>query len=185
MINLVPPEQKRQIRAAQTNVLLFRYCIASLFLAFSLASLVAIAYITMNNSKSTAEQALRDGQVKSAQYADVQKSATEFTNNLAIAKTVLDKEVKYTNVAIKIAQTLPSGIVLNSLQLDAESFGKPMTLDAKGKSYNDALRLKTAFEQSSDFSDPHLLSVSKSDTDGDYPFAISISVIIKPEISKS
>ena len=187
MINLLPPEQKKQIRAGQSNVLLFRYCIASLILAVVLGAIVTITYFTMQKSKQTAETALEEGQLKNAQHMSVQQAATEFSNNLAIAKTVLDKEIRYTSVAIKIAQVLPSGVVLDSLQLDAQVFGKPIVLSARGRSYDDAIRLKTAFEQSPLFQDPHLLSVSQSSEEGgdDQSVTISISVIISPEIAKS
>ena len=184
MINLLPPAKKQQIHAAQANVLLLRYCLASLVLAVLLATIVGITYLTLSNSKAAAASAMQEAEAKSTQYADTQAKAAEFTSNLAVAKTILDKEVRYTTAAINIAQTIPSGIILNSLQLNAQSFGTPMVLDAQGKTYDDAIRLKTAFEESPYFDEAHLLSVGESDDEA-YPVSIQISVIIKQEIIKS
>ena len=184
MINLLPPDQKKQIRAGKSNVLLLRYCVASVALAGVLGTIIVFTYFTMQHSRSTAESALEAGQRQSAQYANIQQAASEFSNNLAIAKTVLDKEVRYTSAAINLAQALPAGIVLDSLQLDSQTFDKPITLSARAKSYDDAVRLKTTFEQSSLFRDPHLISVSQSEGNSDYPVSVSISVIISSEIAK-
>lgn len=186
MINLLPPEQKKQIRAGQSNVMMLRYCIASLILAILLGGLVVVTYLTLKNARNSAEASLAEGQAKSQKYSQVQQQATEFNNNLSIAKTILDKEVRYSQVAVKIAQVLPPGIVLQSLQLNADSFGKPMILDAYGKSYEDAIRLKTALEESDIFHDVHIISATTAaNADNGYPVAISMSVIIDGAIVKS
>ena len=185
MINLLPPDNKRQIYAAQSNVLLLRYCLASLALAALLAGIIGIAYLTLNNSKVAAEESIRDSEARSSQYTDIKVRADRFKNNLATAKAILDKEVRYTAIALQIAQTIPEGIVLQSLQLNAQSFGETTVLDARGKTYDDAIRLKSAFEGSEYFKDIHLLSVSyasEEGSDSQYPISIQISVIVDQEI---
>ncbi len=186
MINLLPPQEKRQIVAGQTNVILMRYCVISLMLAGLLILVTGGVYVIMMNTKARAEEAIALGNQKTAQYATVQQEATEFANNLSTAKTILGKEVAYSKVAVKIAQALPSGIVLQSLSLDAKTFGTPTTLNAKGKNYADALRLKTSLENSGLFSNVNLASVTMA-SDGaksGYPTAIIMNVTIKPEVAK-
>lgn len=187
MINLLPPEKKRQIRAGQTNVLLFRYVLATVVLAVPLFMMVGGVYLLLENSKKIANETIQNSEVKSAQYRDVKTKAQEFNNNLQVAKTILDKEVRYSKIAPVIAQSLPPGIYLESLSLDAKTFGQPVTLNALAKTYNDAVRLKNTFEESSHFSDVHLLSVShgSGDNSSTYPVSITISVIIDPEIVRS
>ena len=185
MINLLPPDNKRQIHAAQSNVLLLRYCIASLALMALLAGIIGIAHLTLNSSKVAAENSIKESEAKSSQYTDIKVQAEEFKKNLAIAKTILDKEVRYSAIALQIAQTIPAGTVLQSLQLSAQSFGEPTVLNANGKTYDDAIRLKTAFEESNYFHDVHLLSVSHADEnnpDQIYPISIQISVVVNREI---
>ncbi len=187
MINLLPPEYKKQIRAGQSNSLLLRYCVLSGLLAILLLGAAGAIYIVINMSRERAETTIEESKAKSAAYAESQQQSDTFRNNLTIAKTILDKEVRYSAILIQIAQTLPSGVVLQSIQLDAKSFGKPITLSAAGKSYDDALRLKTAFENSSYFSEVSLQSVSNNQKQAgneSHPVSISISVTISPEIVK-
>lgn len=186
MINLLPPQEKRQILAGQTNVILWRYCIVSLLLAALLFTITGGVYYIMTRAKADAETTIASSNQEAAKYQEVQQKVTEFTNNLTTAKTILDKEVRYSKIAIKIAQSLPSGIVLQSLSLDAKTFGTPTTLNALGKSYDDALRLKTSLEQSDAFQDVHLSSVAQAsgENTGDYPISITINVTIRPEVAK-
>lgn len=184
MINLLPPDQKRQIRAGQSNVLLLRYCILSLLLAGLLLAVIGAVYLLMNSSKETAEITIQDSVSKSQKYQKVKQDAASFTKNLTTAKTILDKEVHYSKIAVKIAQVIPSGIVLESLQLDAKTFGTPSTFNATGRSYNDGIRLKTAFEQSDIFKDVRLQSVSTNEKEGSTSVSIVISATIDPKVVK-
>lgn len=182
MINLLPPEYKKQIRAAQTNTLLLRYIITSIMLALLLLGIIVGVYVIMSNSKKSAEETIRDSQARSASYQKIDKEATEFSKNLQTAKTILGKEVRYSKIAVKIAQALPSGVVLENLQLDAKTFGQPTVFNAKGKNYNDAIRLKTAFEKSDLFEDVHLQSITSGEEGG---VSISVSASINPEVANS
>lgn len=185
MINLLPPEQKKQIQAGMSNVLLLRYIILSLILAGLLFAMNGGVYLMLINSTKSAELAIQDGEQKSREYAQVQKDATAFRGNLATAKSILDKEVRYSEIAVKIAQTIPSGIVLQSLQLDASTFGQPVTLSARGKSHQDAIRLKTSLEDSPSFSNARLLSTSILEDGGAFPVSIEVSVVIDPGVTKN
>lgn len=186
MINLLPPENKRQIRAGQANILLLRYCIATLLLSIPLFLLIGGVYFLLDASKKTANETIQDSAVKSAQYQEVQAKSQEFSNNLRVAKSILDKEVRYSKIAVVIAQSLPSGVFLESLSLDAKTFGQPIALSAAGKTYDDAIRLKKALEESPNFKDINLQSVSKKDDSAaEYPISITLNVTINPEITRS
>lgn len=186
MINLLPPEYKQQVRAGQSNTLLLRYCIISMALALLLLGSGGAIYLIMNMFKSQAQSTIEYAKNQSAAYAESQQKADVFKNNLTLAKTILEKEVRYSNIILKIAQVLPNGVVLSSIQLDAKTFGKKTSLNALGRSYNDAIRLKTAFEKSPYFSDVRLSSVTENEDDNSgYSHLINIEVTISPEIAKS
>jgi len=186
MINLLPPSEKRQIRAAQTNVLLVRYIVVSLLLAVLLIIATTGVYLLMKQSKKSAEETIAQSTAKSANYQQAEHEANVFNQDLATAKSILDKEVHYSKIIVKIAQSLPSGVVLESLTLDSKTFGQPMTLNALGRNYHDALRLKSSLERSSMFSDVRLQSVSQNTSNKDsYGLTIVLSVTINPEVAKS
>lgn len=182
MINLLPPNDKKQILAGLSNTLLLRYCTASLLLAIPLFMLLGGVYLVMANSKKTAETTIQESLARSAEYTDIKTQAKEFSDNLAIAKTILGKEVRYSKIAVAIAQAIPPGMSLDNLTLDAQSFGQPITLSARGNSYEEAIVFKNLLERSTTFQDVHLQSVAQQ-AEGD-GVSITLSAVINPEVAK-
>lgn len=186
MINLLPEDDKRQLNAARTNTLLVRYNIA-LIAAIAFAGLaMAIVYFYLNTAMATSRQTISDNEAKATGYAAIQSEASVFRSNLAIAKQILDAEVAYTKVAVAIAGLMPTGTVLDKLNLDSSTFGTPTVLTAQAKSYDSALALKDAFQKSSLFSDVHFQSITTGGTGeaNGYPYAINLNVTIKKEAAK-
>lgn len=184
MINLLPPEEKRQIRAARTNTLLIRYNFLLVGVMVFTAIAIAAVFFYLNSAKTAAQTTINGNQLKASGYADVEKNATEFRSNLATAKQILDREVTYTKVILDIAHAMPGGTVLESLNLDASTFGTPMTLAAKAKGYNEAIALKDALQKSPVFSDVHFESIVIDDTNATYPITANLNVTIKKDAAK-
>lgn len=184
MINLLPTEHKKQLRAARVNVLLRRYVIFEIVGIGLLAATIGATFFIMTMTKTNAEQEIADNTARASNYVEVDKKAAEFRSNLATAKAILDKEVQYSNVILAISQTIPSGVILDVLNLDASTFGTSTSLSAKAKTYEDALRLKSSFERSDIFSNVHLESVARSEGEAEYPVDIRINVTINKEVVK-
>lgn len=177
MINLLPSETKRQLKAARANVLLLRYTTLIAAAVGFLAIGTFSVYLVMGNIKSNAENAITENHSKISNYASVQSAANEFRTNLSTAKTIMDKEIIYSDTVISIAQIIPSGVILDNLNLDASSFGSPMTINAKAVNYERAIALKVALEQSSMFSNVSFTTVS-SDGSGGYPYSASLNATL-------
>ena len=200
MINLLPPEHQHQLRAARVNVLLIRYVILSLAAVLLLVAAAGASFLILSMTKSSAESVIADSNQKASEYQSVDAEAKEFKSNLQTAKTILDKEVRYSQVLVAIAQTLPKNTVLESIALDATNFGTPTTLSAQTKSYEDALVLKSSLEESDIFSNVHLESITSSaaggadgggnpdggggSSDSEYPISVSINVTINKEVAQ-
>lgn len=185
MINLLPPADKKEILAARTNVLLLRYCIVSFACALLLFGAIIGVHYTLTTMKKTAQEKIDQSTQQTSQYSEVQKQVTEFTANLATAKKILAGNVQYSAIAIKIAQALPSGVVLENLTLDSTTFGKPTSLSAKARTTNDAVRLKNALSDSPYFDNVYLESVTRqADDNSRYPVSININVTMNGEAIK-
>lgn len=176
MIDLLPPEDKRQLRAARSNTLLVRYNVLLVGAVFFLGIASGVTYFYLGNVKAAAEQTIADNHSKVSGYASVEAEAEAFRSNLATAKQILDKDIPYTSVILKIAQLLPSGAVLDTISLDPQTFGSSTTLVARVKDYDTALALKNSFQASSLFTDVHFQSISASDGAGGYPITVNLSV---------
>lgn len=179
MINLLPLEEKRQLRAARTNTLLIRYNIFLIIAVAFTGLAVGVTYIYLSNTETNAKQTLQDNESRVAQYSSVQSQANQFRQNLATAKQILDNEVTYSSVILQIAQLIPSGVVLQSLNLDSHTFGSDTTLVAETKDYASAVALKESFANSSLFSNVHFQSVTDSGSTGPYPITVNLDVTIK------
>jgi Tfp pilus assembly protein PilN len=183
MINLLPLEDKRQIRAGRTNSLLIRYNIFLFGALIFLIMAILVTYVYLNSAKSSAEQTIKDNQTRVASFAPVEAKAEAFRTNLSIAKQILDREVSYSKVVLEIAQLLPSGVVLGNLDLDAQTFGTETVLAAQAKSYASALSLKDAFQKSTIFSNVHFQSITAGGT-GSYPYTVNLGVTIRKDSAK-
>lgn len=187
MINLLPPEQKRHTHAGQSNVLLLRYCIASIALGAILSILIMGVYLIMDSSIKESEKIIAETTGRSQSYQEAQQKSNNFKQDLATAKSILDKESNYSKIVLTITQLLPEGIILDSISLTSNNPENPITIQASGRSYDDALHLKTALENSELFDDVHLQSASRDPEreipiSQTYPVTISISIVVSPEI---
>jgi Tfp pilus assembly protein PilN len=180
VINLLPHEETRQLRAARTNVLLLRYNLLLLGAIVFLVIAVGITYLTLAHAKDLAQTSIDQNNERSSSFIPIQNQATEFRANLATAKQILDREVTYTKVVLAIAKVLPSGVILQTLNLDSQTFGTPITLQAQAKDYASALALKESFQTSKLFSDVHFESIASGDGAGatGYPVTVNLNVTI-------
>lgn len=183
MINLLPPEEKRQLRAARSNTLLLRYNFLLLgALAFLLLA-TGVVYFYLSSVKATAEQTVAENKSKVGGYASVQQQADSFRSSLMTAKQILGDSVSYTKVILAISQLLPPGVVTDNLSLDAKTFGTPTTFTAKAKSYDAALALKDSLEKSPLFSDVHFASISGGG-ESSYPINVTLNLTIQKDAAK-
>jgi preprotein translocase subunit SecG len=180
MINLLPPETKKQLYAARSNTLLARYNFALLLSVLFLVVAIGLTYLYLSNTKSSNEEVIRANTAEEGNYTKVKAEAKTFKENLTADKQVLDQSFDYTTLVMKITQLIPSGVVLNNLTLDTKSFGTETSFIFKAKNYASAIALKDSFQNSSLFSNVHFASISGSE-DKQYPVDVTLNVTIKKE----
>lgn len=185
MINLISPEQKRDIRAARVNVLLVQYAIALVSLAVLIGLIYGVGFWLVRQEKVAVDEKLQSQSEQSKTYAAVEKEATSFRDNLKIAKAILGKEISYSDFLTTLAKDLPSGTVITNLSLGgtATSSTKGMVLSARTSSYAKVLELKSKLEESVLFENVSITSATRPDSltnltglEAKYPYAVSYSV---------
>lgn len=180
MINLLPDETKKSIRAARTNTTLIKYTIFIGFSSLFLALACMTSYLILNDSKLTAEKTITNFQTKNNSYSPVTKQADDFILNLTKAKAILDEQISYSAIITGIANALPSGVILESpLTISSSTIGTPMALKAYAKTSSSATALKSNFQKSSIFSNYSLQSVENNSVgSSEYPYLISFNITI-------
>jgi len=182
MINLLPDEMKKDLRAARTNTVLLRYNIMLIFAVLFLAGALAIVYVFLSTMKTSAEQAIKENVVKEQSYVAVKQEADIFKNNLSDAKTIFDEELSYSRALVRYAQLFPDGTATNNIQFSPTSFNTPMDVSVKitGQSAAQALvKSMTTSPYVSGFSNKSI-TISK---DGSYPYTMEVSFTLKKDIA--
>lgn len=180
MINLLPPDARKQLKAARSNRLLLRYNILLVGAFVFLLSALGVVYIHLTSTKASAEEAIAFNRSKVSDYAAVQSQAAAFRQNLTNAKQILDSDIAYTKVVLEISQVLPSGVVLDTLTLDSKTFGSPTTLTARVRDYPTTLVLKNSLQNSNTFSNVSIQSITGG-SDGAYPLTVVLGVTIRKD----
>lgn len=187
MINLLPESQKNELRSARANVVLLRYNIITIVAIILLGLFCALFYVILSSDKNTAIVQNEQSSAESKKYSDTRKQADMFKKDLALASKIFSKEVNYTDTIFAIASVLPQGVVLDSLDLNANSFGNETVFTAHAKDQASVTRLKDSFQKSKEhFENAHFQTISDTNAqnvnnNGDkaYPITVNISVKIK------
>lgn len=159
MINLLSTPQQHIYRAARLNLKLRSYLLLSLALFAVIAAIFGGGlYLTLVD-RSAAESLYQERKQSLAEYDSVKAEAESFASDLKIAKSILSQEVRYSDLIVKVSQTLPADAVLNSLILDKTTLAKPLTLSARVASKGDAVPLKATLESSPLFDGVNINSV--------------------------
>lgn len=181
MINLLPYEHKADIRAGRTNVILVRYISILVVAAIILGGLVVGSYIVLNSTKANAQQKEAENTARLTEFQQIQTDANAFRTDLATAKTVLDSSVSFSKLIYAIADTIPSGVILEDLSLNPSSFASSVTLNASAKTFSDGTKLRDQLAARSQlFTSVQLQSIRSTEgaSKDSYPVKVVLSVVI-------
>jgi Tfp pilus assembly protein PilN len=186
MINLMPDNAKKQLRAARVNVLLVRYMgiifLAFLFLVFILFG----SHLLLNQTKASSQQLIDANDTKAEVYQATKTQVDALSAQLSEAKAILDVEVLYSKVLINFAQQMPAGTIIDKLSLESSSFsGTPLTLKVYAKSTDDAVALRDRFQTSQFFKDVSFQTIT--DNSGGiegYPISATMTLTLDRKITQ-
>lgn len=184
MINLLPYENKKQIRAGRMNIILIRFIV---ILGMAMGFLVlacGASYLVLNVIKDSDRQVVTV-KAKTKSTNSIQQQADAFRNNLINVKSMLDNEITYSDVLSGLGATLPKGAILDSLSLNETSFSTTYSLTILAKSNDQLQQIDNNFKSSQYFSNYKLVTSSATpDGSTDYPVKISTSITINRRVSQ-
>lgn len=179
MINLLPKESKKQLRAAHTNVALTRYllllCAGIIFLILA----CAVSYFILASINNTNEEAKKNQQSTNTSYSTAKAQFDQMTDSIQAASGIMNKQLLFSNLVTGLANALPVGVVVDNLAANIENIGSPITIKAHAVSENSISTLRTNLTNSSLFLSPEVQTVTNNqDAAIGYPIAITITVTI-------
>lgn len=185
MISLLPPDAKKELAAARANVLLLRYIVLAAAVIAFLCLEMAVVYVFLNQQKASSMTAIATNNKKSEELAPVKAEATAFNDNLKIAETILSKQVSYTAIIKQFSDTLPDGVVIQSLAIDPATIGKPISMPIKAKSRAAVFAFKDNFNSSPYFENVSIQSITDATAAGGttstsaYPVDATVNITFK------
>lgn len=186
MMNLLPDDRKAEIRAARTNVILIRYIGILLLAVTFIFGALYTSYAVLLQTKNSADELIASNDTQAGIYSETKAKVDTLSASLVQTKVILDQEVLYSKVLVKIAQQMPAGTIIDKLTLDQASFsGTPITLKVYAKTADNAVAVQSQFKSSPLFSSVNFQSVvnSGSGIDG-YPVSIEMTATLNPAAAK-
>lgn len=182
MINLLPNENKKDLRAARTNTVLLRYNVILIIATLFLAGAIAVVYVFLTTIKASAEQSISDNVVKEQSYASVKAEAEAFKTSLSDAKAILSDETSYSRALVRYAQLFPEGTAINTMELSSTSFSAPQNVSVKITGQSAAQALISSMNKSPYVTDFSRKSITISQDDA-YPYTMEVTFTLKKEIA--
>lgn len=184
MINLLPVEIKRDIKAARLNVILRRYILIVIVALMAMMLVCAGAYLILKNSQSSSLSTNTENIKKAKEYNEVKKHGDEYRQNLSVAKQIFDNSTNYTNLIFTIASLVPKGVTIDSITLSSTSLANQNLFLGHAKSFDLANQTKDSFQKKVNddkealFTDVHFenLTQDTSSAANDYPVSFVLSV---------
>jgi len=186
MINLLPPDDKAEIRAGRLNIILLNYIVMTLLAMALLAVLFAFSFFTLISARHDAQRRVNENSAEIAKYKTVEDKANEYRTSLITAKQILDNSTNYSNLVLKIARTVPKGVVLTNLSLDKKTLGTPMMLNFNAESKDLAFAFKNSLQKDkTTFSNVYIQQLDlPQNTPGPGATTNTISGVISVTVSK-
>lgn len=182
MINLLSTDTKKELRAARLNVTLRSYFIFFIVVAVAVTGAFGVGYWLLINDQARLNESATTFQAEQAKYSKAIAEGKSFSANLAIAKAILANEILFSQFTTNIAKILPNDCALQNLTLATDQFNKPIVLNIKTTSYDNAIKVKDAFENSPQFENVNITSTSTIDKPLDkYSHLVTLNVSISKD----
>lgn len=191
MINLLSIERKAELRAARQNVALRSYVLLACMTLVLLAGLFGYAFLRTDAQQVAAQQQDAAALADLKQYDGVKEKAALYRANLAVAKLIMAGEFSFSDMLTQTGTAMAPNTIIENISLSTKSVtGQKkgaVTIEARAKSYADALQLKDALEKSELFSNVSAPNITRPDkTDGlegiskTYLYSVKIEAIVVP-----
>jgi len=186
MINLLSKHDRAELAAARRNIKLRQYVVLFAIIGGLVAASYTIAYIILDAQTKAYRADIESLKPQQAEYKDVVKEATAYSENLKTARTIFDSEFTFSSLLTTLARILPSNAVLADFNLSVADLNKPIILTFRVKTTTDADKVKLALQNSPYFKDTKIRIISYQPEYLPYTYTVTIiTTLDKPLFQKT
>ena len=153
MINLIPPATRSNISAARTNKILLNYIYIVLtsigFLAVVCGAIYLVESSSLNNSS---RYNLGSSSSTNSGNTSVDTQLSDYRSKFQQAQNIINQSTNYSSVLEKIAEGLPTGVIIAGINLSQDMFSKSFDIQAYAKDSNAASSFTSSIATSHIFS---------------------------------
>jgi Tfp pilus assembly protein PilN len=131
MINLLPPKRVLGIKVARNNTILRRYLELSIMAMLILCATVFAAHYFIHLQNVHTQTAVTLGEVKIKELEPVNKKAEELSKTVNIIDSLISRNIKFSELLVKLGAVMPDGSVLTGLQFSVDSLDSPLVISAQ------------------------------------------------------
>ena len=181
MINLMPDEQKRQLKAARLNVSILNYFLILLGAAAFLLLVLYGSGALLRQTEESARQLIDANDTKADVFNSTQTQITELSTKLNDAKSVLDTQRSYSNILQTIGKGMTQGTVIDELPLTPAAIaGEPFVATVYATTSTATVELQESLERTGIFTSVAISSITDSNIVSGYPVTASMTLSLKP-----
>lgn len=186
MINLLPTEVKTNIAYARRNTRLRKWAVALFVGIISTVMVIGAGQIYLQNSiKTYAKQVEQGKQDLSDQNLEAtQAEVQDLSNSLKLVVQVLQREVLFSKLLVKVGAALPNGSILTNLSINKAQGG--LDLQAAATDYQTATQVQVNLQDPKNkiFEKADILSIQcsaaktgDSKETGKYPCSVQLRAL--------
>ena len=181
MINLLPPELKKEYRYARHNSRLLHWVIIFAIGLIGAGLLTAGGvYYLHRTTKSYANQvSSTETQLKAQKLTEIQGQVTEISNNLQLVVRVLSKEILFSQLLNQLGIVTPSNTILTNLAISQTQGAIDITAQTTDYAAATQLQANLADPNNKIFTKTDLVSINCANTapNTQYPCTVTLRAL--------
>ncbi len=181
MINLLPPDQKEQVRYAKLNRLALVYVRTTVAVVLVLGAIFGYALVQLKKQTDdvTAKVTAEKGTIASLNKTFTPK-AKDANDRLTAIKYVLATQTRFSGVVADIAKVVPQGVSIDAMTLTGDDKA-PVRINVTAQSYAAALAFRNALITSPRIAGADLETIASSNGT---TYQTSVVIAFKPGQAK-
>jgi len=164
VINLLPPDIKKETKFARINVALMQYLLLIIVVGVALSAIMIFGGRIVASNENSLEDNISLEQDKAQELSSINDEARVPSEKIDTIGTLLAREIKFSDLLREIGSLMPKGSILTNLAISEESQDDPLLLDASVVDEDTAAILRENLVNSNLFTNADIVSITLSDT---------------------
>lgn len=174
MINILPPDVKKQLNFSKRNTVLLRRLLQALAVLALLAGVLVYSFWYSSRQITDYETALSRRQADREAYKDVEAKVQTLQSNLGLIEKLLNEKNQFSSLLDDFASALPPGSYINQLTLTGKE-KEPLELVIIVDSFNKAAQVRTALINSDRIKSADIQNIAGDEKSGKFTVTIIAS----------